>query len=68
MAAPQQGQLTRTAAGVYDELLVPALFAQWPSLIAQAAAIAPGQDVLDVACGTGVLAAEAARRVQPGGR
>jgi ubiquinone/menaquinone biosynthesis C-methylase UbiE len=68
MAAPQQGQLTRTAAEVYDELLVPALFAQWPPLLAQAAAIAPGQDVLDVACGTGVLAAEAARRVQPGGR
>jgi SAM-dependent methyltransferase len=68
MAAPQQGQLTRTAADVYDELLVPALFAQWPPLIVQAAAIAPGQDVLDVACGTGVLACEAAAAVWPGGR
>jgi SAM-dependent methyltransferase len=68
MSAPQQGQLTRTAADVYDELLVPALFAQWPPLIAQAAGIAPGQDVLDVACGTGVLASEAAGRVAPGGR
>jgi ubiquinone/menaquinone biosynthesis C-methylase UbiE len=67
MDASQQGQVTRSAADVYDEFFVPALFASWPGPVAQAAEIGPGQDVLDVACGTGVLAGEAARRVQPGG-
>jgi len=63
----QQGQVTRSAADVYEEFFVPALFAPWSAPVAEAAGIAPGQDVLDVACGTGVLAREAARRVQPGG-
>jgi SAM-dependent methyltransferase len=67
MDAAQQGQLTRSAADVYDEFFVPALFAPWPAPVAQAAEIAPGQHVLDVACGTGVLAREAALRVRPGG-
>jgi ubiquinone/menaquinone biosynthesis C-methylase UbiE len=35
--------------------------------VADAAAIAPGQRVLDVACGTGVLAREAASRVGKAG-
>jgi SAM-dependent methyltransferase len=67
MDAAQQGQVTRSAADIYEEFFVPALFAAWSGPVAQAAGIAPGQDVLDVACGTGVLAREAARRVQPGG-
>jgi ubiquinone/menaquinone biosynthesis C-methylase UbiE len=67
MDAAQQGQLTRSAADVYDDFFVPALFAPWPEQVAQAAGIAQGHDVLDVACGTGVLAREAARRVRPGG-
>ncbi len=63
----QQGQVTRSAADVYEEFFVPALFAPWSAPVAEAAGIAPGQEVLDVACGTGVLAREAAKRVQPGG-
>jgi ubiquinone/menaquinone biosynthesis C-methylase UbiE len=68
MDASQRGQVTRSAADVYDEFFVPALFAAWAAPVAEAAGLAPGQDVLDVACGTGVLAREAARRVKPGGR
>ncbi len=47
----------------YESLHVPALFQQWAARVADAAGIAPNQRVLDIACGTGVLSREAARRV-----
>jgi len=53
----------RTPAEVYDELFVPALFQQWGIVVAAAAGVAPNQRVLDVACGTGVLACAAAAMV-----
>ncbi len=62
-----KGQVTRSAADVYEEFFVPALFLEWASRVSDAAAISPGQSVLDVACGTGVLACEIQDRVQPGG-
>ncbi len=52
-----------TPADVYEEMFVPALFQQWGNVVAQAASVGPGQRVLDVACGTGVLACAAADRV-----
>jgi len=55
------------AAKAYESLFVPALFGQWASRVAEAAAIAEGQSVLDVACGTGVLAREAQLRTGPTG-
>ena len=61
------GQVTHSAAEVYDEFFVPALFQQWVGHVADAAAIEPGHRVMDVACGTGVLAREAAKRVSSGG-
>ncbi len=51
------------AATAYEALFVPALFQQWAPLVLSAANIQSGQYVLDVACGTGVLAREAALRV-----
>ena len=54
-------------AEVYEELFVPALFQQWASVVADAAEVGPGKSVLDVACGTGVLACAAADRVGPSG-
>jgi SAM-dependent methyltransferase len=63
MSAGETGQVTRDAAAVYEELFVPALFQQWAARVADAAEIGAGQRVLDVACGTGVLARAAADRV-----
>lgn len=50
------------AANVYEALFVPALFGQWAPTVTDAARIQPAQRVLDVACGTGVLAREVASR------
>jgi SAM-dependent methyltransferase len=61
-------QLAHDAAIAYEKDFVPAIFAQWPPVLAEVAAMKPGDRVLDVACGTGVLAREAADRVGPTGR
>src|SRR5262249_45719532 len=59
---------SRNPAEIYDEMFVPALFGQWGPVIADLAAIKSGDKVLDVACGTGVLACAAADRVGPAGK
>jgi len=55
------------AAKAYEALFVPALFGQWASRVVDAANLLAGQSVLDVACGTGVLAREALLRTGPTG-
>jgi SAM-dependent methyltransferase len=55
------------AATGYEDQLVPALMQEWAPRVAEAARIGPGDVVLDVACGTGVLTREAARRAGPTG-
>jgi len=61
------GQVTSSAAEVYDEFFVPALFGAWAPRVVAAAGLRPGMRVVDVACGTGVLAIEAEKAVGPGG-
>jgi ubiquinone/menaquinone biosynthesis C-methylase UbiE len=58
-------QALESIASAYEERLVPALFQLWTQRMTEAARIGTGQRVLDVACGTGVLARAAAARVGP---
>jgi SAM-dependent methyltransferase len=63
-----KGQVAGSAAEVYDSFFVPALFGQWPPVLIAAAGVGSGDRVLDVGCGTGIVAAAAAERVGPEGR
>jgi ubiquinone/menaquinone biosynthesis C-methylase UbiE len=56
------------AAWQYERLFVPAEFREWAPRVLDAARVETGHRVLDVACGTGVLAREAAARVGGEGR
>ena len=68
MTESERGQLNRNAAQVYEEFFLPALFDQWVAPMADAAGVGAGDRVLDVACGTGVLARHLVDRVHPGGK
>lgn len=57
-----------TAAEAYERHMVPGMFLHWAELLVRVAAPQPGEQVLDVACGTGVVARLAAPAVNPGGK
>jgi SAM-dependent methyltransferase len=64
----EQWQVAGSAAQVYERELVPAIFGPWaPRVVALAAPVA-GERLLDVACGTGVVARLAAERIGPAGQ
>lgn len=62
MKDPTTGQVDTGAAELYERFFVPALFGQWPTRLLTLAEVESGDKVLDVGCGTGVLA-RAARAV-----
>lgn len=67
MSEPASWQVSTEAAEIYERDFVPALFAPWAPILVGAAEIGLGDAVLDVGCGTGVVAREALRRAGAGG-
>jgi ubiquinone/menaquinone biosynthesis C-methylase UbiE len=63
---PNWQRFARSIAENYHEYLVPAIFQPWAEELVALAAPRPGERVLDVACGPGVVARLAARRAGPG--
>lgn len=63
----RRGQVSTAAAEIYDEFFVPALFGQFVEPVLDRAGVRAGSRVLDVGCGTGIVARAARRRVAPTG-
>jgi SAM-dependent methyltransferase len=68
MERAQQGQVSRSAADIYEEFFVPALFRRPAEHVVGCAAVRRGQQVIDVACGTGVLARQVVPLVGAAGK
>ena len=62
-ATTETFQIPLEQAEIYEERFVPALFAEWAPQLVDFAGIQPGMDVLDVACGTGIVTRNAADRL-----
>jgi demethylmenaquinone methyltransferase / 2-methoxy-6-polyprenyl-1,4-benzoquinol methylase len=70
LSEPQVRAMFDRIAGFYDvmnSVMTAGLHHRWRARAADLAAVGPGDSALDVACGTGDLAIELARRVGPGG-
>jgi SAM-dependent methyltransferase len=57
-----RGQVNTEAAQVYEDFFVPALFGQWVDRMLDAVGLEPGESILDVGCGTGIVARRAIER------
>ncbi len=55
-------------AEIYEKVAVPAIFQEWSFWVVDQLALSPGEAVLDVACGTGVVARECLTKVGPAGK
>lgn len=59
--------ITPEQAELYESQFVPGVFAEWAPRVVAYAGVAPGDHVLDVACGTGIVARVAADAAGPDG-
>jgi len=66
MARDDEWQIEGNAAELFERYVVPAITALWAADLVGRAAPQPGERVLDVACGTGVVARLAARTMGAG--
>src|SRR5215207_8700550 len=63
----EEWQLEESAAEYYERYLVPLFFAPGAQYLIQLAALKEGERVLDLACGTGIVARSAASKVGSNG-
>ncbi len=67
MTDSERGQVSTAAAEIYDAFFVPALFGQFSEQVLDHAGVSAGTRVLDIGCGTGIVAIASHRRVGPNG-
>src|SRR5262245_15790092 len=67
MSQREQWQVAGSAPEVYERDLVPAVFGPWAPILIDLAHPKPGDRVIDIACGTGVVARLVAARVGESG-
>jgi ubiquinone/menaquinone biosynthesis C-methylase UbiE len=68
MRQPGQWQVTGSAAENYERYLVPSIFSPWAADLIDVVALKQDERILDVACGTGILARLVAERIGTSGR
>ena len=67
MSQQGQWQVAGSAPEIYERELVPAVFGPWAPILIELADPKPGDRVIDIACGTGIVARLAAAKVGPTG-
>ena len=60
-------QVEQNASEAYEQYLVPSIFASWADQLIESSDVHEGDRILDVACGTGIVARRAASRVGASG-
>jgi ubiquinone/menaquinone biosynthesis C-methylase UbiE len=66
MSAQPQWQFVGSVPENYERYLVPSIFGPWAKNLVDIARLQPGERVLDIACGTGIVARTAALRLGSG--